>query len=90
MSASKTKPANRLGTETVTASVTPGIYALIQKLTDTHYFGRTENETASLILAAEVKRLALTGEIDNLISKAPTVLAPSGGIEDGDGQEAGK
>ena len=69
-----TKPKNRLETESVTASITPGILALLEKLTDTHFFGRNVNETASQILTAEVKRIATSGELDNLISKAPVTL----------------
>lgn len=69
-----TKPKNRLETESVTASITPGILALLEKLTDTHFFGRNVNETASQILSAEVKRIAMSGELDNLISRAPVVI----------------
>lgn len=69
-----TKPKNRLETESVTASITPGILALLEKLTDTHFFGRNVNETASQILSAEVKRIAMSGELDALISKAPVVV----------------
>jgi hypothetical protein len=77
MATSKTKPKNRLGTETVTASLTPGIFVFLEQLTDTHYFGRNANETASKILSDEVKRLSLSGELENLIAKAPKV-APRG------------
>jgi hypothetical protein len=69
-----TRPRNRLETATLNACVTPGIYALVLKLTDTHFFGRTEHETAAMILSAEVKRLQTSGELDNLVAKAPVTV----------------
>jgi hypothetical protein len=70
----RTRPPNRLDTETIPVSITPGVLALLEKLTDTHFFGRTVNDTAALILGAEVKRIVMSGELDSLIAKAPVPI----------------
>lgn len=49
--------------------------AVLEKLTDTHFYARSVNDTAAMILATELKRLVMTGELDNLISKAPVVVS---------------
>jgi|HubBroStandDraft_1064217.scaffolds.fasta_scaffold91215_1 hypothetical protein len=77
-----TKPKNRLGRATVAASIPPGILALLEKLTDTHFFGRNVNETASQILSAEVKRMAMSAEMDALASKASVVVPSENAEED--------
>jgi hypothetical protein len=80
-----TKPKNRLGTATVTTSITQRVLALLKKLTDTHWFGRNVNETALQILSAEVKRMVMSGEMNALASKAPVVVrSENPGEDEGD------
>jgi hypothetical protein len=70
-----TKQKNPLETVTLSLSVTPGIFAFITRLMNTHFYGRSENETAAQILSAEVKRLVMMGELDSMASKSPTTVA---------------
>ena len=49
---------NTLNTVSIKVSTTPGVWALLEKLTRTHRFGKNEAETAERILQAAVFALA--------------------------------
>jgi len=67
----KGKGKNLVGTTQLTISVTTGINGYLVLLSKTHLFGKTAAETASQIVAAEVRRLVTSGELAAYQARQP-------------------
>jgi hypothetical protein len=65
------KPSNPVDTDGLDLIVPAGLKAQLRRLTSTHLFGKNANETAVQILAAEVRRLIVSGEMQKFLDQAP-------------------
>lgn len=70
-------PKNLIATDQLTLTLSVGILAQLTQLTLTHAYGKNNADTAERILIAEVKRLLMSGEVDEL--KRRMTLTEQGG-----------
>jgi hypothetical protein len=69
------KPKNSVASEQLLLTVSPGLIALLERITDTQFYGKNVNETSVQIIEAEVRRLVVSGELAQLLATRPVTQA---------------
>lgn len=59
----------------VELSLTPGLLTELERLTDTHLYGKNVPETIVQILSQEVRRLIASAELDKMAARQPVRVA---------------
>lgn len=71
------KSKNAIETVRLTLATTPGVIAYLERLSQTHLYGKNAAETAEQIVRQEIARLVKSGELGSLTASELPNLADS-------------